>query len=208
MEETLVVESIFSERKRAKYEIKTEIISGLNGFTRHHIRLDENMQEPFYYREHFDIMRRASKGDEIIFYISSYGGYLDTAIKFVYAMLQTKAHTKAIIYTAASAATLIGFAADEVVCMPLGTVMLHNFSIQAPGGKGQELRDKQAFDDKQFQAICSLLYVGILTTDEIKRLQEDKDFWMLGMECTERLEDNNWEPVRKRLDFKDWHDKI
>ena len=207
MDNKVIVEGDFLEREHAKFEIRTEKVSGLNGFTRHHIRLDENIQEPFYYRKHFDIMRKANKGDEVIFYISSYGGYLDTAIQFVYAMLTTKAKTKSIIYTAASAATIIGFSADEVVCMPLGTVMLHNFSVQQQG-KGQELRAKTAFDDKQFKAICSLLYVDILTPAEIAHLQEDKDFWMLGMECTRRFEENNWEPVRKRLDFKDWHDKV
>jgi len=207
--ETVVKGSDFLEREHAKYEVITESISGIRGFERHHIRLDENIQEPFCYRKHFDIMRKANKEDEIIFYITSYGGYLDTAIQFIYAMLTTKAKTKAVIYTAASAATLIGFTADEIVCMPLGTVMLHNFSTQQQQqGIGQEVRDKSAFDYKQFKAICDLLYVNILTQEETARLQEDKDFWMLGMECTDRLAKHNWVPIRKRGDFGDWHDKI
>ena len=197
----------FLEKKHLKYEVRVENITGLNGFNRYHIRIDENIGETQHYRKHFDIMRRANKEDEIIYYFSSYGGYLDTAIQYVYAMLTTKAKTKSIIYTAASAATIMAFSADEVVCMPLGTIMLHNFSVQQQG-KGQELRAKTAFDDKQFKAICSLLYIGVLTPDEIIHLQEDKDFWMLGMECTTRFSKNDWVPIRKRGDFKDWHDKI
>ncbi len=184
----------------AKFEVRTEKIAGKNKAYRYHIRLDDNIAEPTHYRKHFDIMRRANKQDELVFYISSYGGYLDTTVQYVYDMLDTKAKTKAVVYVAASAATLIAFAADEVVLKPICTVMLHNFSVQQQG-KGSELRAKTDFDDKQFSAMCKMLYKGILTDKEVEQLKEDKDFWRLGREIEERMAKHNWVPLRQRGEY-------
>lgn len=184
----------------SKFEVRAEKINSKKGATRYHIRLDDNIAEPTHYRKHFDIMRKASKQDELVFYISSYGGYLDTTVQYVYAMLDTKASTKAVVYVAASAATLIAFAADELDIKPIGTVMLHNFSVQQQG-KGNELRAKTDFDDKQFSAMCKMLYKGILTDKEVEQLKEDKDFWRLGRDITKRMEKHSWVPLRKRGEY-------
>ncbi len=189
----------FFDKQHYKYEIRKEKIKDTK-HTRYHVLLDDNIGAPEEYRRHFDLMREATKNDEIVFYISSYGGYLDTTVAYVYAMLDTKAKTKSVIYTAASAATLIAFAADEVDAKPIGTIMLHNFSVQQQG-KGNELRAKTAFDDKQFKAMCDMLYKGIVTDEEVKDLQLDKDFWMLGRELKERMKKLNWKPLRERKEY-------
>ena len=188
------------EKEMLKYEIRKEVVKGSPNKTVWHIRLDDNIEQPYVYRKHFDILRTARKQDEIIFYISSWGGYLDTTVQFVYAMLDTKARTKAVIYNAASAATLIAFAADELDIKPIGTVMLHNFSV-AQQGKGNELRAKTDFDDKQFSAMCKMLYKGILTDKEVEQLKEDKDFWRLGRAITKRMIKHKWKPLRERDEY-------
>ena len=187
------------EKEMLKYEVREELFSN-SAHSRWHIRLDDSIQEPFVYRKHFDVLRRAKEGDEVVLYINSPGGYLDTTTQFVYAILDTKAKTKAIIYSAASAATLIAFAADELEIKPIATVMLHNFSV-AQQGKGNELRAKTAFDDKQFSAMCNMLYTGIVSAEEVVDLQLDKDFWMLGRELVERMEKYNWKPLREREEY-------
>lgn len=189
----------FLDREFAKYEIiKANDGSIANTY---HVRIDGNIESPENYRKHFELLRSAGTEDEIVFHISSYGGFLDTAVNFVYAMLDTKANTKAVVYTAASAATLIAYTADEVEIKDIGTHMLHNFSTQQQG-KGQELRDRADFDDRQFRAMCDLLYKGILTTAEAKKLQKDKDFWFLGSEVADRMKKYKWKSVRSRLNAK------
>ena len=188
------------EKDYSKFEVRTERIKGKVSAYRYHIRLDDNIAEPTHYRKHFDIMRKASEKDELVFYISSYGGFLDTTVQYVYTMLDTKAKTKSVVYVAASAATLIAFAADEVEMRPIGTVMLHNFSVQQQG-KGNELRAKTEFDDIQFSAMCKMLYKGILTDKEVEQLKEDKDFWRLGRDITKRMKKHSWVPLRKRGEY-------
>ena len=189
----------FLEREASKYEIRSEKISKKGGWI-HHIRIDDNIEAAVYYRKHFDILRKATEKDEIKLYISSYGGYLDTAVQFVYALTDTKAETESIVYLAASAATLLAFATDKVTLKPISTIMLHNFSV-AQQGKGNELRAKTAYDDTQFMAICDMLYSNLLTKEEIKDLQLDKDFWFLGREVAARMEKYKWKPIRDRKEY-------
>ena len=184
-----------------KYEIREEqILTNKKLKSIWHMRIDEDFDVSSAYRRHFDILRKAREGDEIILYISSYGGYLDTAVQFIYALLDTKAATTSVIYVAASAATLVAFACDKVVVKPISTIMLHNFSV-AQQGKGAELRAKTDFDDRIFAAMCTMLYKGIVTDAEIKELQLDRDFWWLGRELLERMEKYNWRPLREREEY-------
>ena len=178
-----------------KYGIRVEEINGVQN-TRYHIFIDTNIAEVHEYRKELTILREANDGDEVFLYVNSYGGYLDTAIQFIYALEDTAAKTKAVIYTAASAATLIAFACDEVDAKPLSTVMLHNFSTHQQG-KGSEIRAKVKFDEAQFGALCTTLYSGILSEVEIKKLQDDDDFWFIGGELHTRMEKYGWESLRK-----------
>lgn len=184
----------FEVREYVKYGVVKERLPDSTG-SLYHIRIDRDIEEPDLYRQHFDVLREATSKDSIIIYINSYGGRLDTAIQYLYALTDTKASTKAIIYTAVSAATLIAFVCDVVEAKPLSTIMLHNFSAQQQG-KGSELRAKVKFDGEQFSALCNTVYSGILTPDEIQQLQEDNDFWMMGSELHARMETYLWEPIR------------
>ena len=190
----------FLERQAEKYAIRKEKPkkAGVPAQV-YHIRLDTDIIDPVNYRRHFDVFRAANEKDTIYLHINSYGGFLDTTIQYIYAMLDTKATVVSVIYTAVSAATLIAMAADIIIVKPLATFMIHNFS-GAQEGKGQELRAKTAFDDVQFKAMCSLLYKGILTDKEIEEVQVDKDFWFLGSEVTKRLKDLSWTSVRGRIE--------
>ena len=195
MEFQLPVNANPEKQKRLnKLEIVTKKTKNGNHIT---INLDEDIGEPSEYRGIVTKLREASDKDIVELHISSWGGYLDSAVLLVNELVLTKAKTIAVIHTAASAATLVAFACDQIETLPTSAVMLHNFSVQQ-SGKGQEVRAKAEFDEKQFSKICDLLYVGILTEDEIKAMQEDKDIWLLGCELKERMERLQWSPVRKR----------
>ncbi len=181
------------EKKLAKFEITKKNIK--NG-THYIINLDEDIGEPRLYREHFDILLNAKPTDIVELIIQSWGGYLDTTVAYVNALLTTKAHTKATMHTAASAVTLIGFACQEIKVFPLSTIMIHNFSA-SQSGKGSELRAKTAFDEKQFKELCNILYKGILTETEISNLLLDRDMWILGKELETRMKDLEWCAVKK-----------
>ena len=162
------------------------------------INIDDDIDEPKIYREVVAVLREAKKDDLIELQISSWGGYLDSAILLVNELLTTKATTIASIHTAGSAATLIAFACDKVWATEFSTIMMHNFSV-SQHGKGKEVRVKAMFDQRQFKVLVERLYTGILTDKEIERLQDDEDIWLLGNELMDRMVQHDWEPLRERI---------
>lgn len=166
------------------------------------VNIDDDIVEAKQYREIIAKLLRASSKDIFIIHITSWGGLLSTATLLIDALLSTKARTKAVIHTAASAATLIAFACDEIEVSDTATVMLHNFSV-VQQGKGSEVRAKSEFDERMFKALCEKLYQGILTDTEINKLQDDTDIWMLGSELKGRMLNLAWKPVRGRVDATD-----
>ena len=161
------------------------------------INMDEDIGEAIEYREIVTRLFKATKNDKFIFHITSWGGFLSTATLLIDALLTTKASTKAVIHTAASAATLVAFACDEIEVSDMATVMVHNFSV-VQQGKGSEVRAKAEFDERMFKALCEKLYTGILTNTEIKKLQEDSDIWMSGVDLEGRMLNLGWKAVRSR----------
>lgn len=184
-------------KKMNKYEVRKTSFDKQRKGINYVINFDDDIADPFEYREIVTTLREAKESDIIQLHISSWGGYLDAAVLIVNELLLTKAKTIAIIHTAGSAATLIAFACDQVETFPISTIMIHNFSV-SQSGKGQEVRAKAEFDEKQFSTMCDLLYTGILTEEEIKAMQEDKDMWLLGSELKERMAKYEWKPVRER----------
>jgi len=163
-----------------------EIID-LGDHKEYEINIDGDIGEAFLYRRHLKILRDAGYNDKITFHISSYGGLLDTAIALAKAITETKAQTIADVVTACSAATLISLACDKIIMEPLGTFMVHNFSA-AQEGKGQELKSKTEFDTRSFKLISEAFYHRIMSSAEIRRMRNDKDFWFTGEEFIKRLE--------------------
>lgn len=161
------------------------------------INMDEDIGDAIEYREIVTRLLKATKNEKFVFHITSWGGLLSTATLLIDALLTTKASTKAVIHTAASAATLIAFACDEIEVSDTATVMVHNFSV-VQQGKGSEVRAKAEFDERMFKALCEKLYTGILTNTEIEKLQEDSDIWMLGADLRGRMLNLGWKPVRSR----------
>jgi len=177
--------------------LRTSYEQGVGGTKNYTWNLDSDIVEASQYREIVTCLRTASPSTTFEIHITCWGGYLSTAMMLIDELLKTKAKTKAVIHTAASAATLIAFACDEVEAFKFSTIMLHNFSV-TQHGKGSEVRAKAEFDERQFNLICQELYQGILSPDEQEALQDDKDVWMSGDELLNRMSDKNWTPMRRR----------
>jgi ATP-dependent protease ClpP protease subunit len=192
------------QKKLNQLEITKKIFGAPKKYRHWTVNLDGDIGDPEEYRELLSILRKASEGDVVELVITSWGGYLDSAIMLVNELLLTKGKTIATIHTAGSAATLIAFACDRVEAFPISTIMIHNFSVTQQG-KGQEIRAKAEFDEKQFSLMSDTLYSNILTDAEIRAMQEDKDIWMLGCELKTRMEEQNWKPVRETDKIRSWN---
>jgi ATP-dependent protease ClpP protease subunit len=192
------------QKKLNQLEITKKIFGSPKKYRHWTVNLDSYIEDPKDYRELVSVLRKAKEGDVVEFVITSWGGYIDSAIMLVNELVLTKARTIAVIHTAGSAATLIAFACDELVASPISTIMIHNFSVTQQG-KGQEVRAKAEFDEKQFSLMSDLLYTGILSNSEIKAVQEDKDIWLLGCELKNRMVDLDWEPLRSPDKLRSWY---
>jgi len=136
-------------------------------------------------------------------HITSWGGALSTALRLVDAIQLSEATVIAVIHTAASAATLVAFACDEVRISPYATVMFHNFSV-VQQGQAKKLRDKAQFDERHFSLLCNTFYKGVLTPTQIEDIQEDNDIWLVGKEVSTQMSKLGWLPVLARDDYDEW----
>lgn len=151
------------------------IISDKNHTTAY---LTDNIEEPSCYNELCFKLKTASPAEVFTLIINTYGGMLDSALMLVDAIKSSKAKVKAHISgTVASAGTIIALACDELEVADHTAFMIHNYS-GGLSGKGHELKAHQEFVDANLNNSFTSLYGGFLSTAEIKKVIDGKDYWM------------------------------
>ena len=151
------------------------IISDKNHTTAY---LTDNIEEPSCYNELCFKLKTASPAEVFTLIINTFGGMLDSALMLVDAIKSSKAKVKAHISgTVASAGTIIALACDELEVADHTAFMIHNYS-GGLSGKGHELKAHQEFVDANLNNSFTSLYGGFLSTAEIKKVIDGKDYWM------------------------------
>lgn len=146
------------------------------------------IQEPEAYIHWFDEMRNAGPNDEVVIYINSPGGQVDTAIQFLRVMQDTQATiTCSVEGSCMSAATFILLAADSYEITPHSMFMFHNYS-SGVFGKGGEMYDQLQFERQWSKGLLADVYKGFLTEDEMTQILDNKDIWLTAAQVGERLE--------------------
>ncbi len=163
---------------------------------KYYFHLDEEILEPFNYRAMCLILKEAFEGDEIHFIINTVGGNVDSFIQIFNAMLQSKAFITGEILTAYSCGSLIALACDQIIVGRFSSLMCHSLSWNALG-KSDEIKMQADFLKQWNEQIITRLYTGFLTTQEIDKILEGKDFWFGEDEILKRLE--KWVPLRQRI---------
>ena len=152
------------------------------------VHITDEISEPREYLELLTVLNSATEEDTIIFNINCPGGRLDTTLMVVDAMHNTLANTIArITGEAASAATMIMLAVDNLECSDFGSAMVHYYS-GGLYGKGNELKSRMDFEVKHMPRIVQSYYKGFLTKKEIKALIGGEDFYMDKEEIEARWE--------------------
>lgn len=161
----------------------------------HVVNLDERIGEPVQYRELYKLLLDASFGDYITLSINTGGGSLMTTIQIHNALKATKANTRAVVYTAWSAGSIIAFSCDDIVVADHGSMMIHA-ATWGTDGKVDELVSQSEHFRKTVSSMFNEVYKGFLTTAEITKVLENKDMWFEKDEIEKRLK--KWRPIRSK----------
>ena len=132
-----------------------------------------------------------AKEDETLYLsINSDGGELYTALSIVMAIKRTKAKVIALCDVAASAATIITLACDEVWVTPLTEFMVHSVTSGSYGNT-KDNKILAQHQEKYFTDIMIDCYKGFLTKEEVKTIVDNGDtLWMYGDLLIAKL--NTW----------------
>lgn len=154
----------------------------------HKVMLDEPIGKPSYYRGIVNVLDAASENDIIEFHLITPGGNLDTALLIRDAIRTTAARTIAIVHgSVASAGTIPMLSCDDVMVMPLSTVMVHPATWGAVN-TSKNMSDYSTFSHNYLNRVYSEVYEGFMTEQEISNMiDSNRDVWMEEDEVLNRL---------------------
>lgn len=152
------------------------------------IILDDNIREPSYYRDAFQVFRQAQQGDRINLILNNSGGRLDSAICFVNLIKETDAEVLAILEGEThSAASIIALNAHGVHVKPYASMMIHHASFGS-GGTVQNVMDHVNFTSKQTERLIRETYQFFLSESELDEVIRNREIWLTDEEIGERLD--------------------
>lgn len=152
------------------------------------IYLDEDIKNPTYYRNAFQVLRSAQRGDLVRIYISSTGGNLNSALIFKNCIEECEADVIAIIVAEAySAASLIALSCPNIEVKPYATMMLHSASFGS-GGSVQNVRDHVEFTGRHAESLMEEVYRDFISPEEMEDLKKGRELWFDYKEIGNRLD--------------------
>lgn len=150
------------------------------------VYLTDDIEIPTAYNELIHKLYTSTSEDVFTFIINSGGGVVNSAIMLIDAMRRSEATINILVTgMAASAASIIALAGDELEVADHSSFMIHNYSA-GMAGKGNELKARQNFVDKSINEAFSDYYGAFLTKEEIERVIEGTDIWLDPNEVRER----------------------
>lgn len=168
-------------------EIHPNIISTQITSHHHQVFLDQNFEEPAFYRSILNLLSTAPESDSIEILINSYGGRLDAASAIVEAIHSCNAKLRCVVVgSCMSAATLIMLACPEIHITQSARVMLHACSL----GTWGKISDVKAQIDYAHRIETKMMrdaYMGFLSFDELEELEKGKEFWFDADETSARI---------------------
>lgn len=151
------------------------------------IVLDEDIQQPHYYRNAFQALREAREGDLVRIFICSSGGSLSSAIQFKNYIDECQGHVVAIVDGEAySAASMIALCAHEIHVKPFSTWMLHSASFGAIGNT-ENVKAQVDFTAKHADAFMEEVYKDFVSSEELNDIRRGVEIWLDAEQVNERL---------------------
>lgn len=155
------------------------------------IPVDEDFDEPRYYRNIVDKLEQLEEGDMARFKIDSSGGYLTGLVQLLTAIENTDATVVSeIIGECHSAASVLALSCPNIRVYPYSSMMLH-FASFGMAGKGGDVKSYTDFTHEYCKKLFTKAYRGFLTDKELDELWLGKEFWFDSDEIIRRLEERN-----------------
>ena len=170
------------------FKDQCEVSSSTSTYNAYDIYLDEDIKDPTYYRQAFQVLRTAQQGDLVRIYISSNGGNMNSAAIFKNCIENCQADVVAVIEAEAySAASLIALSCSGIEVKPYATMMCHSAAFGS-GGIVQNVRDHVEFVGRNAEALMEEVYKDFLTPDEFIDLKRGREIWLDHIQIGERLD--------------------
>jgi len=148
--------------------------------------LTTNVEDSTYYREFCEIATSMTDGDNINILIDSPGGFLSGAQMIITGLQTTEATTLAVVVDmAASAATMIALACDDMVMREHSHFMIHAASF-GYGAKLHELQSFIEFNIPQTKKLLTSVYSPFMSPSEIDLMIAGKDYYFDAEETAVR----------------------
>lgn len=150
----------------------------------------EEIIEPVYYTEIFNMLRSTKYGDVVHIYINSPGGFTDTVSAFSSAIEESEAVTIAHVDGCAySAAFILAFICDEVYFSEFSQMMSHNVMLSMSRSNAANTEKYLKTSKSVYKGMLEKYCKKILTQEEIDSICEDgTEIHLSATECKERLE--------------------
>lgn len=152
-----------------------------------HYYISGPIEEPARYTEMIHQIRTAGQNDVVHVHLNTPGGMVATGVQIISAMRASSGHIVTHLEgEACSMGALLFLTADEMVVYDDSLLMFHNYSGSA-FGKGHELTASIEATNKWYTKLASTICTPFLEKDELKRIFDGADLWLLSDEVEERL---------------------
>lgn len=170
------------------FKDQCEVSQSSSTYNAFDIYLDEEIKDPTYYRQAFQVLRSAQQGDLVRIYISTYGGSLTSAVMFKNNIEACQGEVVAIIEGEAySAGSLIALSCPSIEVKPYATMMCHSAAFSSGGSVGT-VRDHVDFVGKHAETIMEEVYRDFLSPTDLEDLRRGREIWLNHIEIGERLD--------------------
>lgn len=155
--------------------------------TQHTFYLTGPIGAPDEYVELCNTLRTASPQDEVVIRINSRGGFVSSERMIVNAINESQATVKGFIeYDCMSAATGIFLACHQHAWAQHIQFMAH-CSWWGSIGKNPDIKSQTEFGIQQMEEEIVTTYSGMFNEEEIRQLNEGKEFWLGSKELEQRM---------------------
>jgi ATP-dependent protease ClpP protease subunit len=159
--------------------------------TMYTINIDSDIEDQEKYRSVLQTLREAQPDDMVVFRISSDGGDLDILLSLYNAILDCSSETiVADLYKGYSAAAMLFLVCPQTVVNKHASIMIHSATFFS-GGKQSEIVDHVKYTKVWLEDLANDIYEGFLTSEEIVKCIEGKEYWFNEEEIKKRLENRN-----------------
>jgi ATP-dependent protease ClpP protease subunit len=173
------------ENPNDPYKQYAPVVKTANGYT---IHITDDIVEPSEYARIVDTLDAATEDQTVTVYVTSNGGYADTADLLRSSLSRCKAKVIGrAAGTVASAGTLIFLACHEYEITPTAMFLFHEGMVGGGVAKASDASAYQEFYKKHLSRIFQAAYVSVLTVKEHREILKGLELWLSGEEVANRL---------------------